>query len=132
MKKSIGFLLRPLILGIVVLAFVVGCKKEKDADLPTVTTGDLTVFIARVNCSGEVTSDGGAGIGYRGFCYSTTNTAPTVDNDTVLCGNGTGEFSGSFVGSINTTYYVRAYATNKEGTAYGDGKHIKTLQIILP
>jgi len=132
MKKSIGFLLRPLILGIVVLAFVVGCKKEKDADLPTVTTGDLTVFIARVNCSGEVTSDGGAGVGYRGFCYSTTNTAPTVDNDTVLCGNGTGAFTGKFVGSQNTTYYIRAYATNEEGTAYGDGKAIKTGQIFIP
>jgi hypothetical protein len=132
MKKSIGLLLLPLVLGIVVLVFVAGCKKEKDADLPTVTTGSLSVVITQITCNGEVTSDGGAGVEYRGFCYSKTNTAPTVDNDTILCGNGTGTFSGKLTGSFNTTYYIRAYATNKEGTAYGDGKAIKTLELIIP
>jgi hypothetical protein len=57
----------------------------------------------------------------KGFVYSTTFQNPTVDNDKQpVSGTGTGEFSANMSGlTTGTIYYVRAYATNSEGTAYG-------------
>ncbi len=55
-----------------------------------------------------------------GFCYS-TSTTPTVNNYvlTVPVG-GTGTFSSAVSGlSPSTTYYVRAYARNRDGVGYG-------------
>ena len=88
--------------------------------LPTVTTNivsDIGVDIA--TCGGNVTSDGGATVTGRGVCWSTSPN-PTVSNNHTTDGSGTGSFTSGMTGlTPNTTYYVRAYATNSVGTAYG-------------
>ena len=96
-------------------------------NLPTVTTTaatDITAYTATTG--GEVTADGGSAVTARGVCWSTSNN-PTVDNDTTLNGNGTGSFVAS-IKNLNPgeTYYVRAYATNAVGPAYGDEVTITT------
>jgi hypothetical protein len=69
---------------------------------------------------GNILSDGGTAVTHRGICWS-TNPSPTTANDTTLNGNGSGIFFSSITGlEPNTTYYVRAYATNSAGTAYGN------------
>ncbi|MCQ2317532.1 MAG: DUF1566 domain-containing protein [Bacteroidales bacterium] len=87
---------------------------------PTVTT--VTPFDIAINsaaCGGNVTSDGGATVFERGICYSTSQN-PTTSNYTVQSGSGTGSYNCYMTGlNQNTTYYVRAYAINSEGTAYG-------------
>ncbi|MDB9726004.1 hypothetical protein OAA90_06445 [Salibacteraceae bacterium] len=56
----------------------------------------------------------------KGFCWS-TRTNPTIHDSKVNSGNGTGVFTSSITGlTLNTTYYVRAFATNSAGTAYGN------------
>ena len=57
----------------------------------------------------------------RGFCYSTSQN-PTTNNTTIqITGSGTGNFTTTASGlSANTTYYVRAYATNSDVTVYGE------------
>ncbi len=57
----------------------------------------------------------------KGFIYSATFQNPTVDNDKKeVTGTGTGDFNANISDlTTGTTYYVRAYATNSEGTAYG-------------
>ena len=68
---------------------------------------------------GNVINDGGGTITARGVCWSTSINPTIVDNIT-LDGTGTGEFISSLTGLTgNTTYYVRSYATNSIGTAYG-------------
>jgi hypothetical protein len=65
-----------------------------------------------------VVSDGGASVTARGLCYNTTGN-PTISDNVVNGGSGTGSFQGTMDGLVEgTTYYVRAYATNKYGTAY--------------
>ncbi len=87
---------------------------------PTVTTasiGDITTTTA--SGGGNVTSDGGASVTVRGVCWSASPN-PTTANSKTTNGTGTGSFTSAITGlSPNTTYYVRAYATNSAGTGYG-------------
>jgi uncharacterized protein (TIGR02145 family) len=79
---------------------------------------------------GNISSDGGATVSARGLVYS-TSTSPTLSNTVLTIGSGTGSFSGTLTGlTPNTTYYVRAYATNSAGTAYGNEVYFTTLTTI--
>jgi hypothetical protein len=70
---------------------------------------------------GTITTDGGAAITARGVVWSTT-TNPTIALTTKTAdGTGTGTFSSTLTGlAPATTYYVRSYATNSNGTSYGN------------
>ncbi|MEI7500762.1 MAG: hypothetical protein WCK84_09980 [Bacteroidota bacterium] len=68
---------------------------------------------------GEVIDGGGPEITARGFCWSTEQNPTTASNHTTD-GSGFGVFSSTLSGLDSlTTYYIRAYATNRVGTAYG-------------
>jgi hypothetical protein len=89
--------------------------------VPTLTTDPLTNVLANsATCGGNISSDGGAVVTARGVCWSTT-TGPTVALPTKTTdGTGLGSFVSNITGlTSGTTYYVRAYATNSAGTAYG-------------
>ncbi|UCH14356.1 MAG: fibrobacter succinogenes major paralogous domain-containing protein [Bacteroidales bacterium] len=90
------------------------------AYLPTVSTvGISSVTVSSAQCGGNVTSDGGAIVTVRGVCWSTSKN-PEISDDKTIDGSGTGSYTSNISGlSPATTYYVRAYATNSEGTAYG-------------
>jgi uncharacterized protein (TIGR02145 family) len=70
---------------------------------------------------GSITSDGGESITARGVCWS-TGAGPTITLSTKTTdGDGNGSFTSSLTGLVpNTLYYIRAYATNSTGTAYGN------------
>ncbi len=89
--------------------------------LPTVTTSLInSITDTTASGGGNVTSQGGSAILARGICWS-TSPAPTIADSTTSNGTGTGTFTSSITGLIPaTTYYVRAYATNSAGTAYGN------------
>ena len=96
-------------------------------DAPTVTTRDVSnIQTTTAIAGGIVVADGGASVTERGICYGTA-TDPTIYDTKVASGNGTGSFNVPLSILIpNTTYYVRAYATNSNGTAYGASKSFKT------
>lgn len=87
---------------------------------PTVTTNAVSNITATsASCGGNVTSDGGATVTARGVCWSTSGN-PTISNSHTVDGSGIGNFTSTLTElTPNTTYYVRAYATNSNGTAYG-------------
>ena len=95
--------------------------------LPTVSTSSVTnVSDISATVGGHVTSDGGANVTERGVVYSTSQN-PTTTNSKVTSGDGTGPFSCSLSNLQDaTTYYVRAYAINKKGTAYGIQTEFRT------
>ncbi|MCB2376442.1 Ig-like domain-containing protein [Hymenobacter sp. BT635] len=88
---------------------------------PTVTTATpATVTTTSAVLGGNVTADGGATVTERGVVYSSTNTTPTTADTKDTNGNSTGSFSETISGlTPGTRYYVRAYAINSAGTAYG-------------
>ena len=100
-----------------------GCKKDADnphITAPAITTAAVsTITTTSAESGGNVTSTGGAEVIARGVCWSNTP-GPTIADSKTTDGAGTGTFSSSITNlTPNTTYYVRAYATNNLGTAYG-------------
>ncbi len=87
---------------------------------PTVVTSSVTEITTNsAKGGGEVTNDGGAQVTERGICWS-TYANPTLSDNHVAAGEGMGAFTALMNGlEANTTYHVRAYATNEAGTVYG-------------
>ena len=100
---------------------------------PSVTTGSVSYFTATTaTCSSTVTTDGSANVTARGVCWGTLHN-PTVSNSHSTDGTGAGSFSSSLTGlTAGTTYYVRAYATNNDGTAYGAEVSFTTISPTSP
>lgn len=93
---------------------------------PEVTTTDPTKSGMTVTTGGNVTSDGGYTVTARGICWGTTHNPDlsSAHNHTTN-GSGTGSFSSTFVMPGQGIYYIRAYATNSNGTSYGLEKEIR-------
>jgi uncharacterized protein (TIGR02145 family) len=93
---------------------------QNSANLASISTVSATSITSNSAISGGlITSDGGAFVTQRGVCFS-TSPFPTTANSIIVSGSGTGSFTSALSGLLaNTTYYVRAYATNSVGTAYG-------------
>src|SRR5690606_1467362 len=88
----------------------------KDPVLATLTTGQATdITINSAVISGNITDNGRAEITARGFCWG-LNPQPTLDDEFVPSGTGSGTFSATVSGlEPNTRYHVRAYAENSVG-----------------
>jgi uncharacterized protein (TIGR02145 family) len=97
------------------------------ATLPAVHTFDISdIGQTTATGGGNVSDDGGAEVTARGVCWNTTGN-PTLAGDKTLDGSGTGAFISELSGlTSETPYFVRAYATNSKGTAYGDEKSFTT------
>ena len=95
--------------------------------IPTLMTAEITdITGATATCGGDITDNGGLNVISRGVCWSTAHD-PTLADMHTINSSGTGNFSSSITGlNVNTTYYVRAYATTAVGTAYGEEKTFTT------
>jgi len=95
-----------------------GCKK---ATLPEVLTAEVTgVTLTTAISGGEVTNDGRDDIIEKGVCWNIAG-EPTVADSKTTNGVGTESFVSNISGlQKGSVYYVRAYATNSVGTAYGE------------
>ncbi|HLP74966.1 MAG TPA: hypothetical protein VK155_18830, partial [Bacteroidales bacterium] len=100
-------------------------------DLPTLSTAAITsITQTSASSGGNVISQGGAAVTARGVCWN-TSPDPTISNSKTSDGNGTGSFTSSLTSlSASTTYYVRAYATNASGTAYGNTQTFTTNSVV--
>lgn len=115
MKKSSIF---SLLLG-VLLIFLISCKEEETATIPTVKIASITNITATTATSGgEITSDGGTPVTARGVCWG-NNPDPLITENKTSDGAGSGNFISSITGlTPGVSYYIRAYAINAVGTAY--------------
>jgi|GEM_PF-2428180 len=104
--------------------------------LPVVTTNPNTnLKYNAVTFNGSMTNLGGVNVSEYGFCYATTQT-PTLLNNKLVSGTNASTIGSFAVNASNlnpgTTYYVRAFATNTVGTAYGAQITFTTPAIINP
>ena len=106
--------------------FLIGCKP--DPEVPTVTTQEVSEITANsAKISYNVTADGGAEVTSSGVCWSTSQN-PTIADEKTNDGNGIGSFTSLLQDLLpSTTYYVRSYAVNSAGVAYGEKMGVVTL-----
>ncbi len=96
-----------------------------NAVMPVVSTSTVTainIAAGTATLNGKIDSIGDPAYTERGFVYATVHN-PTVEDDIkkVATGNGTGSFYTNLTElEMNNIYYIRAYATNSQGTAYGN------------
>jgi hypothetical protein len=108
--------------------YILTYSNQNEITIPTVITsatlGNSTYYITT---GGDVTATGGASVTAKGICWSTSEN-PTTSDYCTIDGTGTGSYTTSLTFSIpGVTYYIRAYATNSEGTAYGDNRQARPL-----
>ena len=98
----------------------VRCIKGGDY-LPVVRTMQLSsITQTSANCTGNVLDGGSSAVTARGLCWSSFPN-PTINDSHTIDGSGTGSFTATLTGlEEGFLYYVRAYATNSVGTAYGE------------
>lgn len=126
--------LKSLVIAPVALVLLFSQCKKKDKEtppepepLPKVTTAPISwITDNTAKSGGEVTYPGTLAMLAVGVCWDTqpnpTTLRPHTDN-----GAGTGTYESTLTGLLpNTTYYVRAYATNLNGTSYGNQISFKT------
>ncbi|MDT8375006.1 MAG: FISUMP domain-containing protein [Bacteroidales bacterium] len=125
MKKGLSIL--SIMCLLVVAGAFHGCKK---ATVPELTTVDVTqITLNSAVSGGTIKSDGGEDITEKGVCWSTA-TGPTIADSKTIDGKGSTSFTSNLVGlAEGTPYYVRAYATNSVGTAYGNEVTFTTNQV---
>lgn len=95
-------------------------------ELPTVTTNSVNdITETSAFCVGAIVDNGNADIIAKGFCFGTEQN-PTLENNVVAAD----EFFTATLTELTaaTEYYVRAYATNSEGSAYGENIKFVTLE----
>lgn len=111
---------------------VYGSEITFSTKLATVTTTSASSITANAaTLGGSITNIGGADVSERGICWS-TSTNPTISNSKTTDGSGIGSYTSNITGlTAETTYYVRAYATNSIGTAYGSQITISTALPVL-
>ena len=99
---------------------IAGAHMDLNALLPTLTTTAITAATGTGAASGgTITSPGGTTITASGVCWNTSPN-PTVANSKTTGATASGAFTSTLSGlTTGTLYYVRAYATNGAGTAYG-------------
>ena len=118
------------LLVFVFIVYVFGsCSKNKPPEINTIPISNITGISA--NSGGEIISNGGSEIISKGICWSTTET-PTLDDNN----SKSNSVDGNFISTLNdlnynTTYYVRAYATNDNGTGYGEEISFQTLSVVI-
>jgi len=102
------------------------------AILPMITTSAISAITSNSATSGgNINNDGGAALTVRGVCWSTSQN-PTIMDFNTSNSTGTGSFISNLTGlTPGITYYLRAYATNIIGTAYGSEFSFKTTPLIV-
>ncbi len=120
-----------LLILILSFSFVLIVKGQSPASVDsvaTIATSEISGITSYSAVSGgNVLSDGGATVRFRGVCWNTTG-SPTINDSKTIDGYGTGSFESKLTDlKFSTEYYIRAYATNNYGTAYGDEISFTTL-----
>jgi hypothetical protein len=97
---------------------------------PVVVSDSVTgVTISAATVNGTVNSDGGTAITERGFVYSASNGSPTVADQKVAIAGTTGAMQYALINlSSDTVYFIRAFATNNQGTTYGTVLTFRTVK----
>ncbi|MDD2621843.1 MAG: FISUMP domain-containing protein [Bacteroidales bacterium] len=133
-KKRIFLGFSFLFIGVCIF-FVMSCDEDveyRPGKIPILTTTEVSNITQTTAISGgNISNDKGSAVTARGVCWGIDKnpTINTLNSNKTDDGIDTGSFTSNISGlEPNTTYYVRAYATNSAGTGYGNTVSFKTLE----
>jgi uncharacterized protein (TIGR02145 family) len=115
--------MKPVVIAVFCIFLLqIACKKE---DVPTLKTFEITnITMNSASSGGHISNDGGSEILACGVCWS-LGSKPTINDDHTEDKAVLGTFSSQITGlETALTYFVRAYATNKYGTGYGEAQTV--------
>lgn len=103
---------------IICIFILQSCERKR---MPVVETGEVSnITGSTASCEGTVIDEGSSPLYTRGVCWS-QDPEPDINDDFTNTGNGLGSYTSTLTRLDGSTmYYVRAYATNDDGTGYGD------------
>lgn len=109
----------------------ISCQKKSDPPenrLPVLATTTISqLSSSSVLSGGSISSVGNSNVTTRGVCWGTSSN-PVLSGNHTTDGSGIGSFVSTVTGLLPaTTYYLRSYATNSDGTAYGNEVSFTTL-----
>ncbi len=108
-----------------IFSFTTSDQQDKPT-VETVAASNITMNSASIECN--VTTDGGSFVTERGICYSKFEN-PSLSDSVRYAGTGIGRYTCEMTNLTNaTTYYVRAFATNSEGTTFGEVITVRTVE----
>jgi uncharacterized protein (TIGR02145 family) len=113
--------------------FIIEGGVTLSASIPSLSTKPVANITSNdANGGGIISANGGSPITERGLVWSTSHN-PTINLPTKAnIGPGAGSYNITITGlQPNTPYFVKAYATNGIGTAYGNEESFTTLEILL-
>ncbi len=115
--------------------YSVRCLKdsvEAETKLPNTVIDSISEIAASsVMAFGHIIENGGAAISVKGFCWNVTGN-PILGDSSIALNPGNGTFSAQLTNLFpNTTYYVKAYATNSVGTYYSHQFQFTTLDTLF-
>lgn len=124
LKHSISFLFGLLILS----SFSWSCKKDDEPKITITTTQVNNIDNSTAKSGGTITNTTTKTIMVSGICWGTAPNPTIAGNSKTIDGTTTGTFSSTLSNlNPNTTYYVRAYATDSDDvTHYGNMVDFKT------
>jgi uncharacterized protein (TIGR02145 family) len=100
--------------------FFSSCKKDEKRTPIVITTEVWGIYQRSAVVGGKVISDGGSAITSRGFCWSTSGSPTIIDTHNSVVGD-IGVFQAVLERLVPaSTYYIRAFASNKFATGYGE------------
>jgi uncharacterized protein (TIGR02145 family) len=116
-----------ILIPLIVLGSIANSCKKENLSSPAIETTEVFIITpVSIIVGGNLINDGGGTISSSGICWS-INQNPTITDSKTTDGTGTVTFISTISGLVeNTTYYVRAYATNRAGTGYGEQIQVKT------
>jgi hypothetical protein len=130
MMKKYNYWIRVIILGLVFMVMLsYGCKK--DPGNPSIELSEITnITGTTATTGGEITSEGESPVIERGVCWNTSKN-PVIGDSRTSDGEGSGAFTSEISGlEPGKVYYVRAYATNENGTGYSTESTFNSLVIV--
>lgn len=132
--KKINLKLSVFLIAIITVSSCASSDNAPSNTAPSVSTSTISsVTLNSASSGGNVTSDGGDPVTARGIVWNTATSPTTSLTTKTNDGTGTGNFSSSITSLIpSSTYFVRAYATNSIGTAYGNELSFTSGAIVLP
>jgi len=117
MKKGFNNL---LVISVVISFLSINSCNNKDVVPVLETTPASNITSNSASSGGSIKKDGGSQIWEKGICWSTSPN-PTTNDQITNDGTGVEEYTSALTNlTPNTTYYLRAYASNTTGTGYGD------------